>query len=117
MGRRRVTYVGCVRQRRQQVSAGDSIMAKREFTEHQQGIIKRYYEHRETIALQNLGEVVSDLYLTAPGTKQKRLWERAQAHLVALEVKESTWRPIIESQNIVRLANLLSELHAKLSRS
>jgi hypothetical protein len=89
-------------------------MAKREYSEHQQGIIKRYYEHRETIALQNLSEVVSDLYLTGPGVKRKKLWERAEAHLVALKVKESTWRPIIESDNTVRLASLLSELHGKL---
>jgi len=32
-------------------------------TPHQKGIVKRYYEHKDTLATQKLGEIVSDLFL------------------------------------------------------
>jgi hypothetical protein len=88
-------------------------MAKREYSEYQKRLIKHYYENRDSIAVQSLGEVVSEIYLTEPGVKRKRLWDRAITHLVALGVKESTWRPIVEADSPVRLAKLLTELHGR----
>lgn len=88
-------------------------MAKREYSQYQKHLIKRYYEQRETLALQHLGEIVSDLYLCESAGKRQRLWDRAVAHLVALEVKESTWWPIVESDDVRRLAKLLTELHGR----
>jgi hypothetical protein len=40
-----------------------------DFSPHQQRIIKRYYENQDTIQLQRLGELVTDLYL-AEGKKR-----------------------------------------------
>ena len=34
-----------------------------EYSRYQRGVIQRYYEHADTIALQKLSEIVSDLYL------------------------------------------------------
>ena len=38
-------------------------MGMEDYTRHQQGIIKRYYDHQDTIQLQKLSELVADLYL------------------------------------------------------
>ncbi len=81
----------------------------RDYTRHQRKTIKRYYENRDTIALQKLGEVVSEIYL-AEGMKRKRLWDRVVRHLQALGVKESTWRPIVDGDKPARLAQLITEL-------
>ena len=56
------------------------IMAMEEFSRHQQGIIKRFYDNRETIALQKLGDLVTDLYLAEPKDLPK-LWKQAEASL------------------------------------
>ena len=36
---------------------------KRNYTAHQQKIIKRYYQHIDAISLQRLAELVGELYL------------------------------------------------------
>ena len=57
--------------------------------------------------------MISEIYLAEPGMKRKRLWDRAVRQLQALEVKESTWRPIMEADNPARLARLLTELQSR----
>lgn len=54
----------------------------REYTKHQRGIINRYYEHIDTITIQRLGEIVTELYLADTDKKREQLWKRAA---VALE--------------------------------
>lgn len=88
-------------------------MAKREYSPYQKRIIKSFYENRETLALQQLGDIVSEIYLSQPGPKRRRLWERAIARLTTLGVKEATWRPIVDADSAQRLAKLLTELHGR----
>jgi len=53
-------------------------MAKgRHLTPYQKGVVKRYYENRESIAAQKLGEIVSELYLCRNQKKADRLEGRA----------------------------------------
>ena len=47
-----------------------------DYTPYQKGIIRRYYEHKDTMALQNLAEIVSDLYLAETAKQQEKLWKR-----------------------------------------
>jgi len=56
-------------------------MAKR--SKYQEGIIRRYYQNREAIALQKLAELVSELYL-AEGKKRANCWKRIAGHLEKL---------------------------------
>jgi len=78
---------------------------------HQQGIIKRYYEHLDTIALQRLGELVSDLYL-AEGVRAKRMWDSAAAALRKVAEDEPEVARILAQKDIPGLARLLTELGA-----
>ena len=54
---------------------------KKPLTPHQKGIVRRYYENREAISTQKLGEIVSELYLCTSPKKADRLWERISTEL------------------------------------
>ena len=55
-------------------------MAKGQFhTQYQKGIIKRYYENKDDLSTQKLGEIVSELYLETNPAKRTRLWASAAA--------------------------------------
>lgn len=60
-------------------------MAMENFTRHQQSIIKRYYEHRDTIALQKAQEQVTELYLSE-GKKRAKVWEALAKNLEKIGV-------------------------------
>src|SRR6188474_107171 len=57
-------------------------------TPHQKGIIKRFYEHRDTIALQKLGEIISNLYVETNERKIATAWRAAEKHLLACGVSQ-----------------------------
>ncbi|GAB6164219.1 hypothetical protein JCM19992_02190 [Thermostilla marina] len=81
-------------------------------TPYQQRIIRNYYENRDTLMLQKLGELVGDLYL-AEGKARKRLWERAAAAMKNLQVPPARVAHIVDSDNPSLLARLLEELQRK----
>jgi hypothetical protein len=81
-----------------------------DYTPYQQGIIKRYYEHKDTIALQGLAEAVSDLYLATSDSQKKRLWKRVTSALEKLDLPKSRTERILASRNLEALAKLLTDL-------
>ena len=86
-------------------------MAKGQFhTAHQKGIIKRYYENKEDISAQKLGEVVSDLYLETKPARIKTLWASAENALLKLGANQSRVQKIVAEQNLQALAKLVEEL-------
>ena len=57
-------------------------MAKGQYlSPHQKGIVKRYYENKEDLMTQKLGELVSEIYLNTSEKKAWALWERARVAL------------------------------------
>jgi len=83
-------------------------MAKR--SSYQQRVIRNYYQNRDAIALQRLGEMVTDLYL-AEGKPRQRLWQRVAAALEKLDVPKKRIDHILASDNPSLVANLVQELH------
>lgn len=81
-------------------------MAQR--SSHQQKIIKNYYENRESIMLQNLGEVVSELYLASDDRRRGQLWKRAQNALENLKTPPDEIKRIIIARDIGALAKIVS---------
>jgi hypothetical protein len=55
-------------------------MPMENFSRHQQKIIKNYYDNRESIALQRVQELVTELYL-AEGKKREKVWDQLAGHL------------------------------------
>jgi hypothetical protein len=87
-------------------------MALEDYTRHQQGIIKRYYKNQDTLQLQRLGELVTDLYL-AEGKKRQRLWDAAAAAMQKLGVPQSRIDHLVKQGDPAYIAELVKELQAK----
>jgi hypothetical protein len=85
-------------------------MSKQDFTPYQQGLIKRYYDHRDTLALQRLGEIVSDLYLATSETKITRAWAAAHKQLLAAGVHQHEADAVVKDRDLGALARLVSRL-------
>ena len=83
-----------------------------DYTPYQQRIIKRYYENEDTIQLQRLAELVTDLYL-AVGKKRQQVWKRIVAALQKLKVPESRVNHLLAKDDPVLVANLVKELQGK----
>ena len=85
-------------------------MVKEDYTRHQQGIIKRFYEHRDTLALQKLGELVSDLYVATSEAKIDRAWKSVHKQLLAAGVHAHQVKSIVDDRDLGALAKLLATL-------
>ena len=85
-------------------------MAKgQHLSRHQRGIVKRYYEHLDTIALNTLGEIVSDLYLAESAKKADGLWKRAEKALAKVAADEPEVRRVLDARDVEALARLVSQ--------
>jgi len=81
-----------------------------DYTPYQQGIIKRFYENRDTLAIQKLAEVVSDLYVATSEKKIDSGWKRVQANLLAAGVHKHQAQAIVDDRDLGALARMVSEL-------
>ncbi len=88
-------------------------MAER--SRHQQKIIKNYYDNRESIALQRLQELVTELYLADAAKKRERLWKTVATHLEKLGVKPEQITHLVSQDNPELLAKHLTRLMDKAS--
>lgn len=85
-------------------------MARQEHTAHQRKIINRYYEHRDTIMVHKLGEIVSELAMATDDKARAKLWTRAEKALANLAANEVRIRKILDERNLDALARLVGEL-------
>lgn len=89
-------------------------MAKRpDLSGYQRGIVKRYYNHQDSILVTRLQEIVSELAL-AEGKAADKQWKRAEQTLARLKLDpplpEARVNPILESRNLEQFAQLVGEL-------
>jgi len=87
-------------------------MAKgQHLSQHQRNIVKNYYQNLDTLMLQKLGEIVSDLYMADDDpAKQARLWESARKALQKLKAEPGRVSSIIARRNIEELAMFVGDL-------
>ena len=88
-----------------------SIMPKR--SAHQDRIIRNYYQNRDEIMLQRLGELVTDLFL-AEGGARTRIWRRVADTMEKLKVPKGRIQHLVNSDNPALVANELKKLLEKL---
>ncbi len=79
---------------------------------YQQRVIKNYYDNKDAIMLQRLGEQVTDLYL-AEGKARERTWTRVESTLQNLGVTQKRIDHLHKADNPSMVADLLKELMAK----
>lgn len=78
-------------------------------TPYQEGIIRRYYENRDNLMIQKLGDLVGELYLSE-GKARARIWKRITAALRNLSIPEARIEHLVKSDNPEFVARLLEEL-------
>jgi uncharacterized protein YaaW (UPF0174 family) len=84
-------------------------MAQEEYSKHQQGIISRYYSQLDTIMLERLQTLASELYVTESETKKKRLWQRVQQAMEKLNVPQPILDHIMSRRDVEVLARNLQD--------
>lgn len=80
-----------------------------DYTRHQKKIIERYYDHRDTIMLEKLSELVGELYLADTDKKRDKLWERVAIAMKNLKIKEPLMTHILQARKPELLAEHLRE--------
>lgn len=85
-------------------------MAER--SKYQDKIIKNYYQNRDAIALQRLGELVTELYL-AEGKARERHWKNIVSVLEKLKIPPERIAHLEKQNSPALVAKLLEELLAK----
>ncbi len=88
-------------------------MAKREYSQYQKDVISNYYQNLDTIALQKLSELVSELYLADTDTKRDRLWQRANKAMLNLKIPPDIIRHIMTKKDVSVLAKNLNDWLAR----
>ena len=84
-------------------------MAKQEYSNYQKKVIQNYYQHKDTIILTRLQELVTELYLAETQAKTKRLWQQVEKALTKLKIKPPVKARILETQDVKILAQNLQE--------
>ncbi len=84
-------------------------MAKQEYSNYQKKVIQNYYQHKDTIVLTRLQELVTDLYLSETPAKTKRLWQQVEKALDKMKLKPAVKSHILEKQDVEILAKNLNE--------
>ncbi len=84
-------------------------MADKDYTPYQEKIIQRYYGNLDTIQLQRLSEMVSELFL-AEGKKKDRLWQSAASAMQKLGVPQSRIDHVLKMKKPALLAEVVKEL-------
>ena len=80
-------------------------------TPYQRKIIERYYKNFDTITVQRLSELATDLYL-AEGKKRERLWSRVEESLRKLEFPEARIVFLLQKRDPTLLVGILKELES-----
>jgi len=87
-------------------------MSDKNYTKYQKKVIERYYENRDSIALQRLGELVTELYLSE-GKKRIKHWETIANNLEKLGVAKVTIDHLKKQDKPELVAELVKKLMAK----
>ena len=88
-------------------------MAKNQNSQYQNKLISNYYENIDSIMLQKLSELVTELYLAETDKKRARLWDRAQKAMINLKIPLAIIEHIMNKKSIEILAKNLQEWLAK----
>ncbi len=85
-------------------------MAKRDLSRTQRGIVNRYYENRDSIMVQKLGEIVSELAIADDQKKAARLWKRAETALANTDLKPDEVQKLVNDRDLQGLAGVVQRL-------
>lgn len=82
-------------------------------TPYQQGIVKRFFAHRDSVLSTRLSEAVSELFVCESDTKREKLWKSALDTMARAGVDAADIAQLQESRDLKVLAGVVSELQSK----
>jgi len=82
----------------------------RPLTSHQRKIVERYYEHKDTIMVNKLAEIVSELYVADDEKKRARLWDRVERAMKNLKTDPKIVEAMMRDRKVEDLARFVQEL-------
>jgi hypothetical protein len=86
-------------------------MAKGDYlSNHQQKIVGRYYQNRDTIFVTKLATIVSDLAITKSDKEVGRLWAKAKEFLSKTTANPARVQKLLAEKNLEELARLVNDL-------
>ena len=83
-----------------------------DYSAYQRGVIKRFYEHRDTIAVHKLAEILSDLWLEKSRKKVEALWDNAYKLMQQAGVPVNQACLIVEDKDLEAFGKVVGELSA-----
>jgi len=84
---------------------------KQDYSAYQKKVISRYYDNRDQIDEQRLGELVTSLYLAKPGSKQiEKLWTSAQETMERIKVPAGRIAHVMAKRDAAVLAEVVKEI-------
>ena len=81
----------------------------KERSAYQKKIIRNYYENRDSIMIQTLSEIISELYIAPTERRRAQLWRRAEKALRTLGVDEAEIAQIMKSRDEKALAKFVGK--------
>jgi intergrase/recombinase len=84
-------------------------MAKNDYSQYQKAVISNYYDNLDTIMLQKLSELVTELYLADTDARRDRLWQKAHRAMVKLKVPPAIIEHIMGKKDVEILAKNLQD--------
>ena len=79
-------------------------------TPYQKGVVRRYYDNKEAITHQKIGEIVSELYVCEDSQKAAGLWRIAHTALLNLGAPKARVERLVTERDLEDLAKLAGEL-------
>lgn len=79
------------------------------YSKHQKSVIDNYYKNLDSIMLQKLQELVTDLYLVENDSKWEKLWLRVEKSLYKLKIKEPLIQEIMKERDLSQLASYITK--------
>jgi len=84
-------------------------MTKNERSNYQNKVISNYYSNLDSIMLQKLSELVTELYLADTAAKQDKLWQRTHKAMENLKIQPAIIDHIMKKRSVEILAKNLQD--------
>jgi len=84
-------------------------MAKDEYSKYQKAKISNYYANLDSILLERLSSLVSELYLAESKAQNDKLWKKARKVMEKLNIPQAIIEHITEKQDEEILAKNLQD--------
>jgi hypothetical protein len=84
----------------------------KDLSRYQEGIVKRYYEHHETIQSNKLSDLVAELWLAEDEKAKAKLWGRAQVALMRMGVDATQAAKVVGERDLAQFAKLVGQVDA-----